>query len=190
MAVFCFHVGMERNGSTYRKLIQIAENADRLVPHVLNLPPAWTTLYDLAKLPHQDFDKLVESGIICPSMTAKDVQAVVPPEKPKGKKKAAAEKEWLEELKKKPGYKEVASPPPPKGTPIVGTTAKPDFTIVLDLADSVEGVRRKIHASMKELSGTFSVPMTVGEDLAEAISKPVKVDDDEVTDYFEQLARR
>lgn len=69
MTLFCDEVGVERDGSTYRKLKVIAENVSRFEPVIEKLPAAWTTIYKLASLPAADFDKLVSFGVITPYMT-------------------------------------------------------------------------------------------------------------------------
>lgn len=69
MTLFCDEIGVERDGSTYRKLKVIAENFSRFELVIEKLPAAWTTIYKLASLPAADFDKLASSGVITPYMT-------------------------------------------------------------------------------------------------------------------------
>ena len=82
-ATFCDQVGIDRNGSTYRKLKSIAINSARFAPVMDRLPNTWTTIYKLANLEPDKFDALVTNGVISPFMTMSDISKQVEGEKPK-----------------------------------------------------------------------------------------------------------
>lgn len=82
-ATFCDQVGIDRYGSTYRKLKSIAINSARFAPVMDRLPNTWTTIYKLAKLEADQFDALVTNGVISPFMTMSDLSKQVDGEKPK-----------------------------------------------------------------------------------------------------------
>ena len=70
---FCNEVGLDQNGSTFRKLQKIGEEATRFEPVLDKLPNTWTTIYSLAKLEAADFHKIVDDGVLTPFMTASEV---------------------------------------------------------------------------------------------------------------------
>jgi hypothetical protein len=74
---FCLRVGLDRKGSTYRKLRAIGEASVRFKPLVDRLPNHWTTLYPLAKLPGDDFDRVTSDERFNPSMTAGDIRLIL-----------------------------------------------------------------------------------------------------------------
>ena len=48
--------------------------------HVRNLPPSYSTLYELTKLPEPTLKHALKDGLITPSMERKEVKALVPPQ--------------------------------------------------------------------------------------------------------------
>ena len=74
---FCDEVGLHKDGSTYRKLMIIGENASRFEPFYDRLPNAWTTVYKLASIKQNEFDRVTKSEQFSPFMTAKDVTEVL-----------------------------------------------------------------------------------------------------------------
>ena len=74
---FCDEVGLHKDGSTYRKLMKIGENASRFEPFYDRLPNAWTTVYKLASIKQNEFDRVAKSEQFSPFMTAKDVTEVL-----------------------------------------------------------------------------------------------------------------
>ena len=74
---FCDEVGLHKDGSTYRKLMKIGENASRFEPFYDRLPNAWTTVYKLASIKQNEFDRVTKSEQFSPFMTAKDVTEVL-----------------------------------------------------------------------------------------------------------------
>jgi len=71
--VFCTEVGIDRNGSTFRKLQKIGENAVRFAPFLDQMPNAWTSIYRLAKLENEEFDHIASNGTLTPFMTANEI---------------------------------------------------------------------------------------------------------------------
>ncbi len=71
---FCDEVNLVPKSSTHRKLKTIGENASRLRAVLDRLPHHWTTLYDLAVLPSDQFDTVVSSGCLTPLATAKELK--------------------------------------------------------------------------------------------------------------------
>jgi hypothetical protein len=74
---FCRDVGLEYKGPTFRKLMTIGEKVARFQPFVDRMPNAWTTVYKLASLENHEFDRVTESALFTPLMTAGDVNLVV-----------------------------------------------------------------------------------------------------------------
>jgi hypothetical protein len=74
---FCNAVHLIAGGSTYKKIKAIGENASRFKPFLQQLPHSWTTLYMLAVLPADQFDRVAESGVLTPMATAKELKEVV-----------------------------------------------------------------------------------------------------------------
>jgi hypothetical protein len=77
MREFCAQVGIEHNGATYRKMRQIGTQADMLVQHLEMLPNNWTTVYEVAKMDSTQFQSLVESNILSPTVTMRQINDVV-----------------------------------------------------------------------------------------------------------------
>jgi hypothetical protein len=71
--IFCGRVGLDPAGSTVRKLLVIADNATRFGPFVGRMPNQWTTIYQLAKLEIDRFERVTKAGAFAPWMTAKQV---------------------------------------------------------------------------------------------------------------------
>ena len=86
---FCEEVGLDQDGSTYRKLIVIGEKASRFEPFYDRLPNAWTTVYKLASIEQDEFDRVTSSQQFNPFMTAKAVTEVLG-KAPVSKKASAA----------------------------------------------------------------------------------------------------
>jgi hypothetical protein len=79
LTAFCKEVGIKQKSSTYRKLTHIGLNAARFETHLDRMPTAWTTVYDLAKLSEQDFEKVATNDDFSPTMTAKSITEIVGP---------------------------------------------------------------------------------------------------------------
>lgn len=82
---FLVHVGIDKNGSTYRKLRIIGEQADRFLNVLDHLPNNWTTVYALAKMERSDFDRLVEVKALSPMSTMGMIKSSLEPKKEKAK---------------------------------------------------------------------------------------------------------
>jgi hypothetical protein len=76
---FCNEVGTPEGSATYSKLLKIAENSARFQPFVDRLPNTWTTIYKLAKLPSEKFERV--SANLTPFITAREINEIVGEEK-------------------------------------------------------------------------------------------------------------
>ena len=74
---FCAEVRLDRKGSTYRKLRYIGDRLDRFEPLADRMPCSWTTVYQLARLSHEDFERVARSDRFGPLMTLRDVEMIV-----------------------------------------------------------------------------------------------------------------
>lgn len=83
-SIFCDEVGIKKGDATYSKLRKIGMNASRFQPYLDNLPNSWTTLYELAKLEPNKFDRIASD--LNPFTTAKDVSEAVGAKKQQEKK--------------------------------------------------------------------------------------------------------
>ena len=70
-------VGLEHEGSTFRKLLKIGNEASRFEPFFERMPNSWTTVYTLAKLEKDKFDRVTSDSRFAPTMTANDVNSIV-----------------------------------------------------------------------------------------------------------------
>jgi len=77
--VFCSEINLPKNSSTYKKLKKIGEAATRFKLCESKLPNAWTTLYQLSKLPVDDFERLVEDDVLTPFTTSKQITDYLTP---------------------------------------------------------------------------------------------------------------
>jgi hypothetical protein len=73
---FCKRVNLSHEGSTYRKMRKIGQEASRFKPFTEQLPSGWTTLYRLAKLSNDQFDRVTKHERFRPMMTAADVDDI------------------------------------------------------------------------------------------------------------------
>jgi hypothetical protein len=74
---FCEELKLSPESSTYRKLKKIGEAADRLKGVADRVPNSWTTLYQLAKLEREVFDRVLTSGQLHPAMTAQELAVAI-----------------------------------------------------------------------------------------------------------------
>ena len=74
---FCAEVSLDKDGSTYRKLFEIGKKAARFEPFFDRMPSAWTTVYKLATIENDEFDRVTKSDRFSRYMTAKDVTEVL-----------------------------------------------------------------------------------------------------------------
>ncbi len=85
---FYARVGLDPDGSTVRKLRVIGRASQQLKRLLPILPNNWTTIYELAKLPYERYIKVVDSGILNPFVTAKEIRQVAFPSKKTDRKPA------------------------------------------------------------------------------------------------------
>lgn len=70
-------VGIQKGDSSLKKYRVIGSQYDRLMNYIDKLSSNWTTIYNLATIPSDDFIKYVEEGKIFPSMKGTDVIALI-----------------------------------------------------------------------------------------------------------------
>jgi hypothetical protein len=74
---FCAEVGLEHDGSTFRKLMKIGNEASRFEPFFEQMPNNWTTVYRLATLEKNVFERVTSDPRFAPMMTASDVDLII-----------------------------------------------------------------------------------------------------------------
>lgn len=77
--IFCEQIGTPEGSPTYSKLLKIADNAARFKPFMDRLPNTWTTIYKLAKLTPEKFERV--SADLTPFITAREINELVGDEK-------------------------------------------------------------------------------------------------------------
>ena len=81
LVAFCEQVGIEPHGSTFRKLRKIGAQAERLSAHMSSLPNNWTTVYALAHMDKEQFNQIVESSTLSPTVSMKEISQALKGEK-------------------------------------------------------------------------------------------------------------
>lgn len=79
---FCKEVHLEKDGSTFRKLMSIGAKSSRFEPFFNRLPNNWTTLYKLASIDDAKFELVTaDADRFQPFMTARDISLIlgIPP---------------------------------------------------------------------------------------------------------------
>ena len=71
---FCDEVKLNPNGPTYRKLRTIGKMSDRFTDYYEVLPSSWTTVYELAKMKDNEFNKLVVGNVLHKEVTSKEIK--------------------------------------------------------------------------------------------------------------------
>jgi hypothetical protein len=66
---FYREVGYSRDDSTSKKYRKIGSRRSRLMAHLDVLPDDWTTIYEVAKLDDDKFQKLVDDNVLHPKIT-------------------------------------------------------------------------------------------------------------------------
>lgn len=74
---FYSEVNLDPKSATVRKLCVIGAKMERFEPHLDILPNAWTTLYALAHMKDEEFEKVVASGVLSPFASLKVIEEVV-----------------------------------------------------------------------------------------------------------------
>ena len=95
---FCDEVRLSKNGSTHRKLKKIGQNASRFKAVLDHLPNNWTTVYELSKLPNEQFDRVVSSGALTPQMTARELKQIATGKSKAGRKKPTMNRDLVLDL--------------------------------------------------------------------------------------------
>ncbi len=75
--LFLQEVGFDEKSSTFKKFIAIARKKELLEHYVNDLPSAWTTIYQLAKLEPDEFEQVAASGQLNPLMSANQITAII-----------------------------------------------------------------------------------------------------------------
>lgn len=70
---FCDQIGLNSTDAMFKKLKKIGENHARLEANVKELPNTWTTIYKLAQITDDEFNKVVDANILSPYVTAKEI---------------------------------------------------------------------------------------------------------------------
>jgi hypothetical protein len=71
---FCQSVGLSEKSSTFRKYKCIGEKADLFKEYMNKMPSAFSTLYEIATLDGDVFEKLIKSGLLTNDLTLKQVK--------------------------------------------------------------------------------------------------------------------
>lgn len=74
---FCHEVHLEHDGSTFRKLLKIGQEASRFEPFNGSTPVAWTTIHKLATLEKDKFDAVAHDQRFGRWMTAAEVEQIL-----------------------------------------------------------------------------------------------------------------
>lgn len=74
---FSQKVGLTSDGSV-SKMVGIGRRYDQFKRHEESLPCAWTTVYKLTKIDEDTVDRLIESEVIHPAVTAADLAPYLP----------------------------------------------------------------------------------------------------------------
>src|SRR6476661_1836949 len=85
---FCEEVSLKKDRATFRKLMKIGEKYARFEPVLNRLPNQWTTIYKLATISEEGFQRVLNSNQLSSFMTANQVGLILD-DKPKSKKGAA-----------------------------------------------------------------------------------------------------
>ncbi len=73
---FYEEVKLDPKGSTARKLRVIGQKLSRFQPFLRDIPNTWTTLYELARLEDEEFKTVVDSGVLQPFVTLREIEEV------------------------------------------------------------------------------------------------------------------
>jgi hypothetical protein len=73
---FYADVKLDPKGSTVRKLMAIGQQLPRFQPYLNIIPNTWTTLYELARLEDEEFKMVVDSGVLHPLVTLREIDEV------------------------------------------------------------------------------------------------------------------
>jgi hypothetical protein len=105
------------SASTAERLMAIAKNtvlSDSA--HAPKLPPSWTTLYELTKLPAQKLRSLIKNGSVHPAMERRDAESLTP-QPPARPRRPSAMRQVSDALAKT--ISSMAGAPPPSDAAVV-----------------------------------------------------------------------
>lgn len=71
---FYEQIGLDRHGSTARKMRNVGKKKARFEPHTHLLPNNWTTLSYLAQLTDNQYQKLVDGSVLHSSVTLQTIK--------------------------------------------------------------------------------------------------------------------
>lgn len=71
---FCNEIDIKKGSAFYKKLMSIGRAAPRLQVASDVLPTSWTTIYLLATIPPQQFDRLHTDKVLSPVVTASEIR--------------------------------------------------------------------------------------------------------------------
>jgi hypothetical protein len=74
---FYRRVGLDRKGSTYRKMRIVGRKKSRFEPFLDRLPPCWTTLAKMGSLQPDQFDRVINDSRFGPKMTGPSVDEIL-----------------------------------------------------------------------------------------------------------------
>lgn len=74
MKYFCFSVGLNRDGSTFRKFEQIGKHSETFWKYVDKLPDSYTVLYEITTLDSDRFEELMSNNQITSYVTLKYIK--------------------------------------------------------------------------------------------------------------------
>jgi hypothetical protein len=81
---FCMSVGINQKSSTFRKYDAIGRNADKFRQYMDKLPSAFSTLYEIATLDSETFEKIFINVENCQGLTLKQVKQLAKKSSPTG----------------------------------------------------------------------------------------------------------
>lgn len=73
---FCATVALDKNSSTYRKYLCIADKSDLFEQYLDRVPAAYTILYEITTLDSDQFELLIKSNQLNNLITLKDVKQI------------------------------------------------------------------------------------------------------------------
>ena len=82
-------VKLDPKGSTVAKLRAIGEQAERFRSHLDKIPNNWTSLYRLARLPEEGFNRLIDSGKLHAATTMNEIDEAL------GKRSSKANEDFM-----------------------------------------------------------------------------------------------
>ncbi len=78
---FCREIGQKSSDSTIRKYLAIGEKYDDFINYADRLPNSWTSIYKITQIDSTTFSALVSTDNTFATMTAKDIDLLINPNK-------------------------------------------------------------------------------------------------------------